>query len=189
LLLGNRYKKHLVDISPQALQFAKHTATRLHAKHVKFTQENGFDTKLQSKKYDFVWNIGVIEHYSRRQATAFVAEMVRLTKDGGRVAIAVPNFKSFHIWKAKILNKPIFKYIPGYRLDSENDYSEADISAFIAKACKRSGREMVLVESFRIGNPLPMSSPKLLVNTIGRPINALLIQRRFLIMVIVKLES
>lgn len=188
LLLGDSYKKHLFDISPPALDFAKLLAKRLESKNVTFELGNGFDTKLPSKSYDFVWNIGVIEHYSREQATVFVGEMIRHAKNGGVVAVAVPNFKSFQTWKASMLNKPLFRFIPGYRLDSENDYKKQDLHEFITVACKQQKRRFSSIQDYRVGNPLPMGSPKLVIRTIGRPIHKLFKKNRFLLLTVVNLE-
>jgi ubiquinone/menaquinone biosynthesis C-methylase UbiE len=188
LLLGNRYKKHLFDISPEAIKFAKLLSERLEAKNVKFTLGDGFNTNLPSKSYDLVWNIGVIEHYTPIQASAFVKEMVRITKNSGHFAVAVPNFNSFQIWKAQKLNMPIFKHIPGYRLDSEEDYKIEDLQNIIQEVCNAENRKIVSQEIRRLGNPLPMSSSKLVITTIGRPINYLFKKNRFLLMIMVELE-
>jgi len=187
LLLGDNYKKHLFDISPPAIEFARYLSSQLKAKKVEFSIGNGFDTKLKPKSYDYVWNIGVIEHYTGTQATAFIAEMIRLTRDDGYIGVAVPNFSSYHIWKANILNKPLFKKIPGYRLDSENEYKFVDVKKFIKNAASIQGRKIVTTESFMLGNPLPMGSSKAIINTIGKPINSLLKSKRFLLLVIVKI--
>ncbi len=188
LLLGDEYKKQLFDISPPAIDFAKYLAKKLKAKHTTFTIGNGFDTKLKSKTYDFTWNIGVIEHYTRQQAVAFISEMVRITKDGGYVSIAVPNFASFQIWKAKLLNNRIFKFVPGYRLDSENNYKKYDVEQFLLKACKLSDCEIAEYDYFRVGNPLPMGSSKIIIKTIGKITDHVFVRNRFLLIVTIKLK-
>ncbi len=188
LLLGNDYEKHLFDISPPALDFAKYLAKKLKAKKVTYILGNGFDTKLKSKTYDFTWNIGVIEHYDEAQAVTFVAEMMRITKRKGQVAVAVPNFNSFHIKKAQFLAKPIMKWSKGYKLDSENSYPARALETVVMAAGKKSGRNVSAIEMHRFGNPLPMGTPKYLMKSVGKVTNKTLSNNRFLLVAFVTIN-
>lgn len=94
--------------------------------------------------FDIVFNEGVIEHYnmdSRPNYVDAVCEMIRVTKEEGKIIVAVPDWFNFphtlYKWALKKLNK---KFIYGYeksfkhselvKLFSELGLKEIEISGF-----------------------------------------------------------
>ena len=94
-----------------------------------------FSMPFKSETFDFVWNIGVIEHYSDKYIISLLGEMLRVCRDGGAIAVGVPNFYSGPILKAAILRWKLFSFIPGYRLDTERFFRVEKIEDLIRKAC------------------------------------------------------
>ena len=47
---------------------------------------------FKSEEFDFVWNIGVIEHYDLKEIDLIFQEMIRVCKRNGVVAVGMPNF-------------------------------------------------------------------------------------------------
>ena len=136
LLLERDYRRTLLDISGSALEYAKYLAKRFGAENISYVQGNVFRMPFESKSFDFVWNIGVVEHYEEDGITRMVAEMARVTAEGGLLAVAIPNFKSLPILKASVLRNRFLKFIPGYRLDSEHGYSESQMLEMIEAGVK-----------------------------------------------------
>ena len=189
LLLNEKYQKSLVDISEPALAYAKLLRKRIGGnRNVSFILDNVFGCKVPDKSFDLCWNIGVIEHYEESLATTFVEEMIRVTQGRGFVGVGVPNFKSFHIKKARLLNHPWLKYFPGYRLDNEIDYSECEIIGILKKAADGQQRDIKEIYIIKVGNPLPMGTPKYIIKTLGYLLNRLMSGRRFLTLVVAEME-
>ena len=167
LLLGNQYKRTLLDISQTALEFARFLAQKFQQNKINFVKGNIFAMKFDDQSFDLVWNIGVVEHYKSQQVEEIISEMVRVTKHSGHCIVAIPNFKSYHILKAKLLARKVFRFLPGYRLDSEIEYSSADIERAIRISAKNNGRDIDYIIHKRFGSPLPMSTPKFLFKAIN----------------------
>jgi len=188
LLLHKNYKKELFDISHNALAFAKELNKRIQSPYVQYVQGNAFANKLPSSSYDLVWNIGVLEHYDLTNAQTYCDEMVRLTKRNGYMAVAIPNFASLQIKKARLLRASFLHWVPGYRLDNEIEYSASELQSIIVKSARAQGREIVTVEIMRFGNPLLMETPKWVLKTFGMVIDRAFSSKRFLVMVTVKIS-
>ncbi|NJL96280.1 class I SAM-dependent methyltransferase [Candidatus Gracilibacteria bacterium] len=124
ILLGKNIPRTLLDISPEALKYAQIVSKRFKTKQIKFELGDVFNLRKYYSAYDLVWNIGVVEHYSLEQIEKIFIEMVCCTKPGGFVSFGVPNFWTGATLKAYLLTLPIINKIAGYRLDSENFYSE-----------------------------------------------------------------
>ena len=127
ILLGKNLDRTFLDISDKALEFAKHLANKFEAKNIKYIQGNIFEMSFVEKSFDFVWNIGVVEHYEKPQILEMMNEMIRVTKNNGYLAIGVPNFWSGATLKAWALKHRVFDKISGYRLDTEKFYSEDEL--------------------------------------------------------------
>jgi ubiquinone/menaquinone biosynthesis C-methylase UbiE len=125
LLLNKNLHKTLLDISPIALEYAKYISKKFEVENVKFVEGNIFSIPFKNNYFDFVWNIGVIEHYEQDDIKSIVKEMIRVCSKSGIVAVGVPNFYSGPIMKAKLLK--MFKFIPGYKLDTEKFYKPSNI--------------------------------------------------------------
>lgn len=69
--------------------------------------------------YDFVHSVGLIEHFSDEIIKKMILEMVRVTKSGGYIYVAVPNYFSpdiISIWKKH--GKGSERYMPTKKLSS-----------------------------------------------------------------------
>ncbi|MDQ1344251.1 MAG: hypothetical protein QG650_971 [Patescibacteria group bacterium] len=81
ILISDRAEKvTLLDISPSALEYARFLAEKFGARNVETVQGDAFDAPFDSSAFDFVWNIGVLEHYSMPQIRQYLSEMARLVK-------------------------------------------------------------------------------------------------------------
>lgn len=188
LLLRGDFSKDLFDISDKAIDFAKELNKTIKSPVVKYIIGDAFNSNLEQRNYDLVWNIGVLEHYEIDNANNFCSEMVKLTKKNGTLAIGIPNFKSLPIKKAKLLRSPLLKWIPGYRLDNEIEYQQKDIEDMINLAAKNQGRNVKELEIKMFGNPLIMESPKWIIKSLGKIVDKLLPGKRFLLLVVARLD-
>src|SRR3989344_5155558 len=86
------YDVTFLDISKQALMQAKVNLEKVagRSKNIKVKYVKGDIFKLPFKKdsFEVVWNQGVLEHFTQPEKA--IAEMYRVTKQGGHVAILVP---------------------------------------------------------------------------------------------------
>lgn len=186
ILLDKRFKKTLLDISSAALKYAKYLADLFEAGEPRLIEGDIFAMPFQDKSFDFVWNIGVIEHYDMGDIYSILKEMVRVCGAGGIVAVGMPNAYSGPIIKAKILK--YLKFIPGYRIDTEHFYGNKEIENLIRGAAEDLGRKISYVEVRYFGNPLIMETPRYIIRTLGSTISRLFVRNRFLILVICKFE-
>ena len=178
----------MLDISDSALEYAKYLAKRFSAENVFFKKGDIFQMPFVDKSFDFVWNIGVAEHYDEERIVAMFTEIFRVCGSGGQVGIGIPNFNSLPILKARILRNKFLSFIPGYRLDSENRYSEEQVTGFIKMGAKRANRIIKNVEIFYFGNPLFMETPKWLLLTLGKFVEFLAPKTKFLMFSICEVE-
>ena len=189
IILNKKLNKTLLDISPKALQYAKHIAKKFRAKNIRYIKGNIFDIPFKNETFNFVWNIGVVEHYEVRDLRLILSEMVRVAKRNGIVAIGVPNFYSGPTIKALILKYLPQKFFSGYRLDTEHFYDKETLQALLENIAKRDGKKVEWIESSYFGNPLPTESPKWVINTFGKIIDFLFPKNRFLILTLCKLKA
>lgn len=188
ILLGKNLDRTLLDISPKALEYAKFLAKKLKADNLKFIEGNIFDMPFPSKNFDFVWNIGVIEHYEIPEAQIIAKNMIKVTKENGFIALAVPNFRSGPIIKARMLNWKVLNKIPGYRLGSEKKYSEKELIKIIEKAAFDEKRSISDIQVIKFGNPMIMETPKIILQIFGKFFERIFYDRKFLIFVIAKIK-
>jgi ubiquinone/menaquinone biosynthesis C-methylase UbiE len=135
ILLNKRYEKVFLDISVEALKYAEHLAKKFHSNNVDFIEGDIFKMPFNDKQFDFVWNIGVIEHYEINEIELIVEEMSRVCKEGGCVAIGFPNLYSGPTLKALLLKW--IKFIPGYRINSEKFYRIDSIQDIFYRVSKK----------------------------------------------------
>lgn len=181
--LSHRFEKlTLVDASKEALDYAR----RMHKKHdplrdTSFHQADLFDLPYEDNSFDFVWNIGVLEHYPSKLVSEAVKEMARVVRVGGYVCVGVPNFKSLAIRKARLLSRsrlePYLRWVPGYRLDTEKEYSTETITQFFEQ--HNLGNDVVVSSA---GSCLPVETPLLLL-TFERFIQKYIACQNFILLV------
>jgi len=186
ILLNKSFHKTLLDISPVALEYAKHVANKFSIENINFAEGSIFSMPFNDNNFNFVWNIGVIEHYELDDIKLILKEMVRICNKSGVVAVGVPNLYSGPILKAWLLK--ILKFIPGYKLDTENFYQAKKIEDLFKEIGKESGRKITYVKTEYFGNPLIMETPKLIIKTLGRLISYLFRKNRFLMLIVCKFE-
>ena len=186
ILLDKKFTKTLLDISPIALKYAKHIAGKFNVKDVKFLEGDIFSMPFEDGSFDFVWNIGVIEHYTLDSIKSIIKEMARVCNKSGVIAVGVPNFYSGPILKAWILK--ILKFIPGYKLDTEKFYKIDEIKKIFQKINEESGKEIASIEIKYFGNPLIMETPKFILKTVGKLASFLFKRNKFLILILCKLK-
>jgi len=164
-----------IDISSNSLEIANSLKEYLQLSNVSFEIGNLFQMPYPDNYFDVVFNEGVIEHYmlkNRPNYTDALKEMLRVTKKGGKIIIAVPNWYNFpHTIYKWALNKLGKKFIYGYeksfkhseliRLYLEHNLREIELSAFypeygfyrlsgkgIRKIFSLSGKITSLIKSF-----------------------------------------
>ena len=84
----------VLDYSENALNYAKIVSNTLGvADKTKFICEDFFRFK-EAGQYDLVWNCGMLEHYRDEKIIELINKMILLAKEGGLIAITVPNLLS-----------------------------------------------------------------------------------------------
>jgi SAM-dependent methyltransferase len=97
-------KATLCDISPEALKFSEAAFARARAQSKGKGNREATDGALagemvlgsildlpfEDNAFDVTWNAGVIEHFEGEEQLRALREMLRVTRPGGRVVVAVP---------------------------------------------------------------------------------------------------
>ena len=188
ILLGREYKRTLLDMSDSALEYAKYLSRRFNADNILFLKGDIFKMPFADKSFDFVWNIGVVEHYDEEGVVDMFAEIIRVCSSNGQIGIGIPNFKSLPIFKARVLKSKFLSFIPGYRLGSENKYSEKQVVDFLKTSAKRTNRTISNIQIVYFGNPLFTETPKWLLLTLGKLMEIIAPKTKFLMFVICVVE-
>ncbi|MEA2088365.1 MAG: class I SAM-dependent methyltransferase [Patescibacteria group bacterium] len=186
ILLDKSYNKILLDISSTALEYSRYLADRFDAQDIKFFEGDIFSMPFKDDSFDFVWNIGVIEHYTLDSIESITKEMIRVCNKSGVVAVGMPNFYSGPILKAWILK--ILKFIPGYKLDTEKFYKIDEIKKIFQKVSEGSEKEIAGMKIEYFGNPLIMETPKFILKTMGKLASCLFRRNKFLILIVCKFK-
>jgi ubiquinone/menaquinone biosynthesis C-methylase UbiE len=186
LLLNKKLHKTLLDISPVALKYARHIANKFEVEDINFVEGDIFSMPFKNNNFDFVWNIGVIEHYDSDNLREIIKEMVRVCKKSGIVAVGIPNLYSGPMLKARLLKS--IRFIPGYRIGTEKFYEPSSIEAVFTSISREAGRKIEHVETKYFGNPLIMETPMFLLKIVGGLISHLFRKNKFLILIICKFE-
>jgi 2-polyprenyl-3-methyl-5-hydroxy-6-metoxy-1,4-benzoquinol methylase len=90
----------LVDISQKALDYCK-SYYKQKKIPVKLYKQNALRMKFPPESFDYVWNGGVIEHFSDTEKVLMLKKMWRLVKPGGKLLISAPNAYDFPFMVAK----------------------------------------------------------------------------------------
>jgi len=168
---------------------ARKLADSYGCKKVSYVEGNMFSMPFTEGNFDFVWNIGTIEHYEKELIIDLMKEMIRVTKDNGYAGIAIPNFKSLPIKKSKFLAHPKYKkilsFVPGYRLDSEISYNVDDLRNMLLIASKEAGYRLENFRTFYLGSPLLVGAPKIFIKLFSS-FERFFTKRKFLLLMIVQ---
>jgi ubiquinone/menaquinone biosynthesis C-methylase UbiE len=185
ILLDNVFEKSLLDISSQALKYADYIKNKFHNDSLRLILGNAFNMPFENGSFDFVWNIGVIEHYGIEDIKLLLKEMIRVTQKNGIIAVGVPNFYSGPILKAWVLSK--LKYFDGYKLSTEKFYKTELLKNVVESIARESGKSCSWVKVEYFGSPLIMETPKFIIKLIS-PLSSKLFKRnKFLTLIICKL--
>lgn len=151
----------LLDISLNALNYAKLLEDKSLNGKVEYIEGNIFNLVSLNRSFDLVWNIGLIEHYQPDEIIKIVHQMYNVTSPQGYMIIGIPNRNSIAVKKAAILGsnfgKKFLTKIRGYRNTSEILYSNAFIKNLIQKELQEN------VEIHYGGSPLWVGAPTFLV--------------------------
>ncbi len=96
-LINNKLKssQDLLDISLEALKITKRNINNnKESQNVNFILGSMFDIPSEIKKYDMIWNEGVLEHFSKKKQVEALNEFSRVLKDNGKIVIIIPNKNS-----------------------------------------------------------------------------------------------
>lgn len=189
LLLDSKFKKTLLDISPNALKYALILSKKFKTKKPSIIEASVFSMPFKKFNFDLVWNIGVIEHYSDKDIKEIFNEMVRVCTKDGVVAIGIPNLYSGPIIKAAILRYKLFKFIPGYRLDTERFFKSTEIEKMLISSAKENGRKVEYIKTEYFGSPLIMEASTLIFKILNPIVSRLFPKNKFLMLVICKFRE
>lgn len=155
----------LLDISKNALKYAEKITPPSLRSITNYIHGSVFELKT-SRKYDLVWNTGLIEHYSKENIVKIVANMVKCMRKNGAVVIGMPNRKSPAILKAAFLGTHFArKYLPfikGYRNTTEILYSDTEIKELLENNFN------VDVQIKYAGSPLFVGTPEFIVKAANK---------------------
>lgn len=90
LLLKTPNRRILLDIEMKPLLIARELFER-QRKRAHYISCDIFAIASASDTYDVVFNAGVLEHFVFEQRKKILSELIRVTKHGGYVVLAVPN--------------------------------------------------------------------------------------------------
>ena len=133
-----------IDISDNSLNIAESAKKEIGVENVKFEKQDLFSMNYPDNSFDVVFNEGVIEHFGLDGHATYkdaVREMIRVTRRGGKVIVAVPNWycfpHTFYKCLLRYLNKEYeygyeksFKHEELIKLYNEFGLREIEISAF-----------------------------------------------------------
>jgi len=133
-----------MDISPNSLKIANFMKDYLQISNVSFETGNLFQMPYSDNYFDVVFNEGVIEHFSLNDKPNYIdalREMIRVTKKGGKIIVAVPNWYNFphtlYKWTLNKLGKSFrygyeksFRYSELMKLYSDHSLVKIELSAF-----------------------------------------------------------
>jgi SAM-dependent methyltransferase len=109
----------LCDISPEAVKFSKAVFARAGAAETTVLGSL-LELPFEAESFDVTWNAGVIEHFELADQVRGVREMLRVTKAGGKVVIAVPSARARIYARAKAYADRKGAWQPGYEVPMES---------------------------------------------------------------------
>lgn len=120
-LLAKEYPKARIigiDTSSDSFKVAQKVKNFLKIKNVFFKKGNLFTIPFKNDLFDVVFNEGVIEHFPLNNENNYnnaIKEMIRVTKEEGKIIVAVPNWYNFpHTFYKWFLKKTGQNYVYGY---------------------------------------------------------------------------
>jgi ubiquinone/menaquinone biosynthesis C-methylase UbiE len=109
-----------LDLSSIAIQVVQKISPKFHA-----GVASAFDLPLIANKFDASFSIGLIEHFTRKQAAQMVNEKIRVTRPGGIVGIVVP-------WKSSVYNLIVRKaFGRHWPFGEENPFRRKELAQFM----------------------------------------------------------
>ena len=109
-LVGNKKIGFGIDINSFAITKAK----KQYPKH-SFRLSKGSDIPFSDENFDFVYSTFVLEHTD--QPEKFIAEMIRVTKTNGQIALLCPNYGSPNRRSPVSVERPAPKLLKGFLQD------------------------------------------------------------------------
>jgi SAM-dependent methyltransferase len=85
-----RYRVTAIDISPAALRL--YASSNPAAKAV--VHADIFDLPFADATFDGIYNLGVMEHFTREEIQRILCELHRVLKPGGKIVIFWPHYKA-----------------------------------------------------------------------------------------------
>ena len=132
-----------VDISEIPLRAQQHAYARVasvhHRERSRLLPVMGdiFTLPFADGTFDLVFNSGVLEHYDRTTRRALLGELVRVTRRGGFVAVAIPNKRHLlSLWWDRLNER--WTDFPQYRIP------EQDIEDALRSEMLELGHDVVL---------------------------------------------
>jgi len=109
----------LCDISPEAVKLSKAVFAR---EGVSETTVQGslLDLPFENDAFDVTWNAGVVEHFEEADQVRGLREMLRVTRPGGKVIVAVPSARARIYLRAKAYADRRNAWQPGYEVPMES---------------------------------------------------------------------
>jgi SAM-dependent methyltransferase len=109
LNLNNR-TTYIMDFSEKSIEFSKELFSQLNLKGFFYCHDILNDLPIKSNKIDYVWNSGLIEHFSEDIIKKILKESYRVCKKG--IMTLVPNANSifYRIGKYTMEEKGTWKY-------------------------------------------------------------------------------
>jgi ubiquinone/menaquinone biosynthesis C-methylase UbiE len=115
-----------IDISDNSLKLAKKFFIQNQANLI-FKKMDLFNTNYEKNTFDVVYNEGVLEHFNPKKIRNYnsaLTEMKRITKIGGKIIVAVPNWYCFPHTLYKSIKSKIGK---GYEYGYEKSFRHKEL--------------------------------------------------------------
>lgn len=129
-----------LDLSPIAVRLLRKISPDFHA-----GVASAFDLPLVSNQFDASFSIGLIEHFTRKQAAQMVNEKIRVTRPGGVVGILVP-------WKNSVYNLIVRKaFGRHWPFGDENPFRRKELTVFMEELGLREVKIHVIYGSALLG--------------------------------------
>lgn len=150
-----------IDTSRIGLEFARYL-TRHFADHfsipqleVNVGQGSYFQIGFTDNNFDVVYNSGVAEHLDRGEMDSLVAEMVRITKPGGYVIIAVPNEGGVFYRRYKATKESLKKQVPTFvGMPADSRRNKHDIKDYM----EHHGLDVIKEDGLQVAPSVPIKA-------------------------------
>lgn len=105
--LLNCKRKYLLDFNEHIIDLLKLVGKEKGFEDTVPVHGDMFHMPFENGMFDMSFNAGVIEHYSYEYVIEALKEMARVTKDDGRIVVAVPNHFSYVYRLAYLIGKKL----------------------------------------------------------------------------------